>query len=53
MASAEDAVKDQGGERRFSCRTNAEAKKTTNYLLDRASIPVNLNFQDTMVVVTM
>ena len=42
-----------GGERRFSCRNNEEAKKTTNYLLDRASIPININFQDTMIFVTM
>mmetsp|Transcript_16939 Transcript_16939/g.39621 ORF Transcript_16939/g.39621 Transcript_16939/m.39621 type:complete len:875 (+) Transcript_16939:288-2912(+) len=37
----------------FSCSSNAEAKKTTNFFLDRASIPINLNFQDTMIWVTM
>ena len=52
-APVEDEKKNKGNEPTFSCRTNAEAKKTTNYFLDRFSIPINLNFQDTMVVVTL
>lgn len=51
--STMDSQRGRGKEVTFSCRNNAEAKKTTNFFLDRFSIPINLNFQDTMIFVTM